>query len=131
PAGRILDKALAEVGLERGAVYVTNAVKHFNFEQRGKARLHKRPRPGDIRACRPWLDAELHELKPTVVVLLGATAAQALFGSSFRVTRERGKPLVSDLAPVVIATAHPSSILRAPDSATREAAFRALVHDLE
>src|SRR6185436_19054273 len=89
PAGAILDRALREAGLERRAVYVTNTVKHFNFEPRGKARLHKKPKPGDVRACRPWLDAELSVIKPKVLVLLGATASQAVFGSSFRLTRER------------------------------------------
>jgi DNA polymerase len=130
PAGKILDRALEEAGLSRGSVYVTNAVKHFYFEERGKARIHKKPLASHVKACRPWLDAELEVVKPAVLVLLGATAAQAIFGPSFRVTRERGKPLTTELVPVVIATAHPSSILRAPDSDAREEAFQALVADL-
>jgi uracil-DNA glycosylase len=130
PAGRILDDALREAGLERGTLYVTNAVKHFSFEERGKSRIHKRPKPGEVRACSPWLETELRSIRPDVVVLLGATAAQALLGPSFRVTKERGKPLPSEFARVMIATAHPSSILRAPDSAARASAFRELVSDL-
>ncbi|HEY8945239.1 MAG TPA: UdgX family uracil-DNA binding protein [Polyangiaceae bacterium] len=130
PAGKILDRALVAAGIARRIAYVTNAVKHFSFEPRGKARLHKRPRPGEIRACRSWLDAELSALKPEGVVLLGATAAQSLLGPSFRVTRERGRPLESDIAPLVIATIHPSSVLREPDSKAREHAFEGLVSDL-
>jgi DNA polymerase len=130
PAGRVFDRALGAAGIARESTYVTNAVKHFKFEARGKARLHKRPRPGEVNACNPWLRAELEVIRPDVVVLLGATAAQAIFGTSFRVTRERGKALNSEVAPFVIATAHPSSILRAPDEAAREAAFEALVADL-
>ena len=130
PAGRLLDKALEEAGLPRESVYVTNAVKHFSFEPRGKARIHKKPRASEVRACRPWLEAELAVTRPAVLVLLGATAAQAVFGPAFRVSRERGKLLTSTLARVVIATAHPSSILRAPDTAAREEAYRALVADL-
>lgn len=130
PAGRIFDEALAAAGLDRGVTYVTNAVKHFKFEERGKRRLHKRPNTPEIKACSPWLRAELDTIRPEVLVLLGATAAQALFGSAFRVTAERGRPLASDLAPLVIATAHPSSVLRAPDDVARRAAFEALVADL-
>lgn len=130
PAGRVFDKALTAAGLERGVAYVTNAVKHFKFEERGKARLHKRPNGGEIQACRPWLQAELDVVRPEVLVLLGSTAAQSLFGASFRITQERGKPLASTLAPLVIATAHPSSILRAPDETARRAAFDDLVADL-
>jgi DNA polymerase len=130
PAGRILDKALAEVGLDRDRVYLTNAVKHFTFEERGKARIHKKPRGGDVRACKPWLAEELDVIKPDVVVILGATAAQSLMGPSFRVTRERGKPIPSAVAPVVVATAHPSAVLRAPDEDSRHEAYRALVADL-
>jgi DNA polymerase len=130
PAGRILDDALAEAGLDRSALYLTNAVKHFSFEERGKRRIHKKPRPSEVRACRPWLEAELEAIRPDVLVLLGATAARAVFGSRFRVSRERGKVLKSELAPVVVATAHPSSILRAPDDASRDAAYRAIVADL-
>ena len=131
PAGRVLDEALAAAGIDRAATYVTNAVKHFKFEERGKVRLHKRPKPGEIRACRPWFLAELAAVRPRVVVLLGATAAQALLGPDFRVTKERGKPLASEFAPVLIATVHPSSILRAPDDAARSAAFDAFVDDLK
>jgi DNA polymerase len=130
PAGKLLDRALAEAGLERKSVYVTNAVKHFNFEPRGKFRLHKRPPAMAIKACRPWLDAELEVLEPQVVVLLGATAAQAILGAQFRVTRDRGKLLEHSIAPRVIATLHPSAILRAPDPAAREASYQLLVADL-
>ena len=131
PAGRLLDRALAEAGLERKRVYVTNVVKHFNFEPRGKFRLHKRPPAMAIKACRPWLDAELAVLQPRVVMLLGATAAQAILGASFRVTKDRGKVIEGSIAPAVIATFHPSSILRAPDARAREDAFAKLVADLE
>jgi uracil-DNA glycosylase family protein len=130
PAGRLLEKALEEVGLWRESVYLTNAVKHFSFEPRGKARIHKKPRASEVKACRPWLGAELAVIRPDVLVLLGATAAQAIFGPAFRISRERGKPLSSAFAPVVIATGHPSAILRAPDAAAREEAYRALVADL-
>jgi uracil-DNA glycosylase len=130
PAGRVFDRALVAAGLRREVAYVTNAVKHFKFEERGKVRLHKRPKAGEVTACRPWLSAELATIRPEVVVLLGATAAQAIFGRAFRVSTERGKPLTSTLAPLVIARAHPSSILRAPDDAARHAAFDALVADL-
>jgi DNA polymerase len=130
PAGRVFDRALEAAGLERELSYVTNAVKHFKFEERGKVRLHKRPKTAEVTACLPWLRAELAAIRPVALVLLGATAAQAVFGASFRVTRERGKALASNLAPFVLATAHPSSILRAPDDAARRAAFDALVADL-
>ncbi|HEY3667369.1 MAG TPA: UdgX family uracil-DNA binding protein, partial [Polyangiaceae bacterium] len=131
PAGKVFDRALAEAGIARSDTYVTNAVKHFKFEQRGKARLHKRPKPGEIGACSPWLHAELRVVKPDVVVLLGATAGQALFGPSFRVGASRGKKLSSEWAPVVIATTHPSAILRAPSHEEREQAFADLVADLK
>jgi uracil-DNA glycosylase len=132
PAGRMLDEALEEVGIDRRAVYVTNAVKHFKWLARGKRRLHAKPNAREIRACRPWLDAELEEVKPRVIVVLGATAAQALMGSSFRVTQQRGKPLSdTGLAPYVVATVHPASILRAPDDETREAEGRQFVADLK
>jgi len=131
PAGRLFDRALDEAGLRREDMYVTNAVKHFKFEQRGKARLHKRPKAGEIGACLPWLQAELQVIKPDILVLLGATAGQALFGSGFRITQERGRPLTSELAGLVLATLHPSSILRAPDAKSREQAFRDLVNDLK
>ncbi|HWA74044.1 MAG TPA: UdgX family uracil-DNA binding protein [Polyangiaceae bacterium] len=131
PAGGIFDRALAEVGISRSDSYVTNAVKHFSFEPRGKARLHKRPRPGEVRACAPWLKAELAAVRPDVLVLLGATAAQSIFGPRFLVSRERGKPLASPLAPLVIATIHPSAVLRSPDEASRQEAFASLVEDLK
>jgi DNA polymerase len=129
PAGRIFDEALARAGIERASVYVTNAVKHFSFEQRGKARLHKRPKTIEVQACSPWLRAEILALKPDVVVLMGATAAQSVMGNSFRVMKERGKPLQSELAPLVLATIHPSAVLRATDRPAREAAFELLVAD--
>jgi uracil-DNA glycosylase len=131
PAGQLLDRALAEAGLERKRVYITNAVKHFNFEPRGKFRLHKRPPAMAVKACRPWLNAELEVLKPEVVVLMGATAAQAVLGVQFRVSRDRGKILSHAIAPKVMATLHPSAILRAPDPAAREESFQLLVADLK
>src|SRR5688572_7877454 len=115
PAGKLLDRALQEAGLARGAVYITNAVKHFHFEMRGKFRLHKRPPATAIKACRPWLNAELAVIEPAVLVLLGATAAQAILGAAFRVTKDRGRIIKGSVAPAVIATLHPSGILRAPD----------------
>jgi uracil-DNA glycosylase len=130
PAGRVFNQALEAAGLERRNAYVTNAVKHFKFEERGKARLHKRPTTAEVKACHPWLQTELEAIRPRVLVLLGSTAAQALFGRHFRVTAQRGRALESSLAPLVIATAHPSSILRAPDADARHAAFEALVADL-
>ncbi len=131
PAGKVFDRALEAAGLAREDAYVTNAVKHFKFEQRGKARLHKRPKPGEIGACSPWLHAELRVVKPDVLVLLGATAGQALFGASFRVGAARGQKLTSEWARVVIATTHPSAILRAPTAEDRERAFEELVADLK
>jgi DNA polymerase len=131
PAGKLLDRALEAAGLARRTVYVTNAVKHFYFEPRGKFRLHRRPPATAVTACRPWLAAEVEVLKPAVVVLLGATAAQAILGASFRVTRDRGKVIRGSIAPAVIATLHPSALLRMPDAAAREAAFAQLVGDLE
>jgi uracil-DNA glycosylase len=131
PAGKLLDRALQSAGLERGTVYITNAVKHFHFEARGKFRLHKRPPAMAVKACRPWLDAEIEVLEPEVVVLLGATAAQAILGATFRVTKGRGKIVSHEIAPAVIATLHPSAILRAPDEAAREAGFKLLVTDLK
>jgi uracil-DNA glycosylase family protein len=130
PAGKLLDRALVAAGLARAAVYITNAVKHFYFEPRGKFRLHKRPPATAVKACRPWLAAELEVTKPRVVVLLGATAAQAILGASFRVTRDRGKVITGSIAPAVIATLHPSALLRMPDAAAREDAFQLLVADL-
>jgi len=133
PAGRLLDEALIEAGIDRSDVYVTNVVKHFKWEaaQRGKRRIHKKPRQSEIEACRPWLEAELEAVRPKVLVCLGASAAQALLGKDFRVTRDRGTPVKSDLAPYVIATTHPASILRAPDSAARESQRREFVRDLK
>jgi uracil-DNA glycosylase len=130
PAGRVLDEALAEAGIDRRLAYVTNAVKHFKWEARGKRRIHQKPNAEELAACRPWLDAELSVLAPRVLVALGATAAQALLGRSFRVTKQRGVPVESDLAPKVLATVHPSSILRAPDEAARREAYEAFVADL-
>ena len=130
PAGRELDRALEEVGIDRGEAYVTNVVKHFKFEERGKRRLHKTPKRFEIEACRPWLDEELRVVKPEALVLLGATAAKGILGSSFRVTKERGRPLESDLAPLVLATIHPSAILRAPADEARQAERAALARDL-
>ena len=130
PAGKLLDRALAEAGIDRATVYVTNVVKHFKWEPRGKRRIHAKPSPREIAACRPWLDAELTALEPEVVVCLGATAAQALLGRQFRVSTERGRWIKSPLAPHVMATVHPSSILRAPDDETRHAEYERFVHDL-
>ena len=131
PAGRVLDEALEEVGIDRSRVYVTNGVKHFKWVARGKRRIHTKPNAREIRACRPWLQAELADVQPRVVVALGATAAQALLGGTFRVTQQRGKPLEgTGLAPYVVATVHPASILRAPDAETRDLEGRAFVEDL-
>lgn len=131
PAGAVLDKALAAVGIARDDVYVTNIVKHFKWEPRGKRRLHKKPNMIEISACRPWLEAEIRAVKPGIVVLLGATAAQGIFGSKFRVTQDRGKWLSSALAPNVIATVHPSSILRAQDGDSRHEEMAKFVADLK
>jgi len=117
PAGRLLDTALEEAGIDRKSVYVTNAVKHFKYERgaKGKRRIHKKPNDAEIRACHPWLEEEIRLTKPRVIVVLGATAAQSLLGKQFRVTQQRGKPVKSELADTVIATVHPSSVLRAPE----------------
>lgn len=131
PAGRLFDNALAEAGIDRKQTYVTNVVKHFKWEPRGKRRIHKKPNAQEIAACRPWLEAELALVKPKVIVALGATAAQALLGPKFRVTKERGKFLESTLAPYIMATVHPSSILRAPDDETRHLEYRRFVDDLK
>jgi uracil-DNA glycosylase len=133
PAGRLLDEVLLEVGIDRSEVYVTNVVKHFKWEaaQRGKRRIHKKPHHSEIEACRPWLDAELKVVQPEVLVCLGASAAQALLGKNFRVTRDRGTLIPSELAPHVMATAHPSSILRAPDSQERERQRAEFIRDLK
>jgi DNA polymerase len=130
PAGQIMNRALEEAGIDRQEVYVTNAVKHFKWEPRGKRRIHQKPNAREIAACRPWLEAELRIVKPKLVVLLGATAAQTIFGSSFRVTRERGKVLSSKFAPKIVATVHPSSLLRQPDEGSREREYRNFVADL-
>jgi uracil-DNA glycosylase len=130
PAGRELDKALEAVGIDRKEAYVTNVVKHFKFEERGRRRIHQTPKRFEIDACRPWLDAELEQVKPDAVVLLGAVAAKAVLGSSFRVTRQRGELLDSELAPIVSATIHPSAILRAPDDEARLAEREAFTEDL-
>jgi len=130
PAGRLLDDALVEAGIDRKNVYVTNAVKHFKWRASGKRRLHERPNSAEIAACRMWLELELRLVDADVVVALGATAAQALLGRAFRVTRDRGKVLSSPVAPRVVATVHPSSILRAPDEDSRRAAMRAFIRDL-
>jgi len=130
PAGRLLDTALAEAGIDRAQSYVTNVVKHFKWEPRGKRRIHAKPNSVEIAACVPWLEAELEVVKPRVLVCLGATAAQALLGREFRVTAQRGKWVESPLAPFVTATVHPSSILRARDSETRHAEMAQFVADL-
>ena len=131
PAGRLLDKALAAAGIDRGSVYLTNAVKHFKWRPAGKRRLHEKPNRSEIAACRLWLDAEIGILRPQVVVCLGATAAQALIAPSFKVTQQRGRLIPSPLAPHVMATVHPSSILRAPDDAAREREMKLFVADLK
>lgn len=131
PAGRILDKALDEAGIDRTEVYVTNAVKHFKFEERGKRRLHKKPSSSEVAACTPWLRLEVQLVKPRVIVCLGATAAQALLGNKFRLTRERGNPIAHPWGPQVVATIHPSAILRMPDPMAREEEYTRLVADLK
>jgi len=131
PAGKLLDSALLEAGIDRKKVYVTNVVKHFKWEPRGKRRIHKKPNATEIAACRPWLDAEIAAIRPNVIVCLGATAAQSLLGGDFRVTLHCGEFLKSDLAPHVIATVHPSSILRAPDDATRHQEMKLFIADLK
>jgi DNA polymerase len=130
PAGAVLDKALVEAGIDRKQTYVTNAVKHFKWEPRGKRRIHKKPNSLEISACRPWLDAEIALIRPQLIVCLGATAAQALLGRNFRVTRQRGQLLPFAAAPHVLATVHPSSILRAPDEAARQEEYAKFVEDL-
>jgi DNA polymerase len=130
PAGRLLDRALADAGIPRERTYVTNAVKHFKWIQRGKKRLHQKPNAIQIEACLPWLESEIAEVAPDALVLLGATAAQAVLGKSFRVTKERGKRLASNLAPTVVATVHPSSLLRMPDRSEWETEYNRFVDDL-
>jgi DNA polymerase len=130
PAGRLLDRALEEAGSDRTQVYVTNVVKHFKWEPRGKRRIHAKPNSAEIAACRPWLDTEIALVKPRVLVCLGATAAQALLGRAFKVTQQRGRFVPSELAPRVLATVHPSAILRAPDDDARHQEFNRFVADL-
>ena len=137
PAGALLDRALGEAGIDRRSIYLTNVVKHFKWKRTvtasgaaGKRRLHEKPNAYEVGACRPWLEAEIGRVRPRVVVLLGSTAAQALLGRSFRVTRDRGRPVPSEFGPVLLATVHPSSILRSPDEASRASALRGLVDDL-
>lgn len=130
PAGRVLEKALEEAGIDRRKVYVTNAVKHFRWTRRGKRRLHEKPNAGQIRACRPWLEAEIEAVRPRLIVVMGATAAQSLMGPAFRVSRQRGQVLPSPFGIPVLGTVHPSSILRAPDEESREIALKSLIADL-
>ena len=131
PAGRLLDEGLEEAGIDRSQAYVTNVVKHFKWEPRGKRRIHAKPAWSEMAACRPWLDAELAVVEPEVLVCLGATAAQALIGRDFRVSRQRGELVSSPLARYVLATVHPSSILRQRDDAARQAEYAAFVDDLK
>ena len=131
PAGRVLDEALAEAGIDRSTTYVTNAVKHFKWVARGKRRIHQKPAWSEIAACRPWLDGELEAVRPRVVVCLGATAAQSLLGKQFRVTKERGEWVESELAEFVTATIHPSAILRQRDDESRHREMEAFVEDLK
>jgi len=131
PAGNLFDRALEEAGIDRGRVYVTNVVKHFRYKARGKRRIHQKPDASHIAACMPWLEAELAVVDPAVLVCLGATAAQALIGRQVRVTRDRGRPLDSPLAPCTLVTVHPSSVLRARGDDARREAYRAFVEDLE
>ena len=131
PAGRVLDEGLEEAGIDRRHVYITNAVKHFKWKPQGKRRLHQKPNAAEINACRPWLEAEIATVKPHLLVLLGATAAQALLGRDFRVSVQRGQLIERPGLPPMMATVHPSSILRAPDEETRELEMRAFVQDLK
>jgi DNA polymerase len=131
PAGKVLDRGLEAAAIDRSTVYVTNVVKHFKWTPRGKRRLHQRPNAEEIAACRPWLDAEVTEVRPRLVVCLGATAAQALLGRAFRVTKQRGQLVDWDLEPSIMATVHPSSILRAQDPEAQEAEFAGFVADLK
>ena len=131
PAGKLLDRALEEAGIKRSKVYITNVVKHFNSVQRGKMRIHKKPNAREIAACRPWLEAEIARVQPKVIVCLGATAAQALINRAFRVTARRGELMESPLAPLIVATVHPSSILRAADEESRHSEMRQFMEDLK
>jgi DNA polymerase len=130
PAGRLLDRALADAGIDRKRVYVTNAVKHFKYVMRGKKRLHQKPHMIEVEICRPWLLAEIDRIAPAVVVCLGATAAQSLLGRAFRVTKQRGKVFTSEFAKKIVATVHPSALLRVPDPETRRIEYRRFVADL-
>jgi uracil-DNA glycosylase len=130
PAGKLLDKALADAGIDRTQAYVTNVVKHFKWEARGKRRIHAKPNAAEVKACMPWLQAEIRLVKPEVIVCLGATAAQALIGKTFRVTKQRGELLPFPLAPAIVGTWHPSAILRAPDEEARRQGALELVEDL-
>jgi DNA polymerase len=133
PAGRVLDEALQELGIDRSQTYVTNTVKHFKWKPKegGKKRIHDKPNARETAACRPWLDAEIARIKPQLIVCLGATASQTLLGKTFKVTEQRGKPIKSDLAPNVVATVHPSSLLRITDENERHAAIREFVADIK
>jgi uracil-DNA glycosylase len=131
PSGGVLDRALADAAIDRSLAYVTNVVKHFRFEERGKRRLHKKPTMAEIRACQPWFEAEIELLKPKVIVCLGATAAQALLGNKFRLMQQRGVPLKDRRAEYVVATVHPSAVLRTPDAADRQVAYLRFVEDLK
>ncbi len=131
PSGKLLDRALAEAGIDRSLVYVTNAVKHFKFEERGKRPLHKKPNGLEVRACRPWLEAEINLIQPQIIVCLGATAAQSIFGASYRLTKERGQFVRNSWAPHVTSTVHPAAILRAPDEAQRHLEYEQFVADLK
>jgi DNA polymerase len=133
PAGKLLERALEQAGIDRSDIYITNVVKHFKWEaaSRGKRRIHKKPRQSEIEACRPWLESELEAIRPRVLVCLGASAAQSLLGKDFRVSRDRGKSVASPLAPQVVATVHPSSILRAQDDESRESQMKSFVEDLK
>jgi uracil-DNA glycosylase len=130
PAGKILDKALAEAGIVRRDLYVTNAVKHFKWEPQGKRRKHKKPTATEIAACRPWLEAEIEVVKPRVIVCLGVTAAQAVFGKAVRLNEMRGRPWSTSIAPIVFVTVHPSAVLRHPDAVERDREYRGFVEDL-
>jgi DNA polymerase len=131
PAGRLLDRALEQAGIDRRDVYLTNVVKHFKWEPRGKRRIHAKPNASEVGACRPWVETEIALVKPRVLVCLGATAAQALLGKGFKVSRQRGMPVPSPLAPIVTATVHPSSILRARNEAARQDEMTRFVADLK
>lgn len=131
PAGRLFDRALQDAGIDRSDVYVTNAVKHFKFEERGKRRIHKKPGNSDVKACRPWLEAEIMAIDPAIIVCLGATAAQSVFGPDYRVTKERGKFVAHPWGPHATSTIHPSAILRAPDEEQRHVEYERFVGDLK